>query len=105
MTRWANLVAVAVSVAVCGAAAGAQSPLTPDQLKYRPGRPNLDEVPIETLPVQGNVFLIAAGKSGNITAQVDDQGVLLVDSGRPDVSDEVLAQIRKLTSGPIKAIV
>ena len=105
MARWTNLVAVALGVVVSGAAAAAQSTLTPDQLKYRPGRPNLDGAPIETLPVQGSVFLIATGKSGNIAAQIDDQGVLLVDSGRPEVSGEVLAQIRKLTSGPIKAIV
>jgi glyoxylase-like metal-dependent hydrolase (beta-lactamase superfamily II) len=105
MARWTNLVTVAVGVVALGAAAGAQSTLTPDQQKYRPGRPNLDEAPVETLPVQGSIFLIAAGKSGNITAQIDDQGVLLVDSGRPGQSDEVLAQVRKLTAAPIKAIV
>ena len=91
---------VALGVTLC-----AQSSLTPDQKKYRPGRPNLDDSPIETLPVQGSVFLISAGKSGNITVQADDQGVLLVDSGRAELTDEVLAQIRKLTSAPIKAIV
>jgi cyclase len=105
MTRWANVAAVAATIFVLGAAAGAQSALTPDQQKYRPGRPNLDDAPIETLPVQGSVFMIAEGKSGNITVQVDDQGVLLVDAGRPGSSDGVLAQIRKLTAAPIKAIV
>ena len=108
MTLRATRTAVAafsVSVVVLGAVAGAQSVLTPDQMKYRPGRPNLDDSRVELLPVQGSVFLISTGKSSNIAAQIDDQGVLLVDSGRPEVSDQVLAQIRTLTSGPIKAIV
>jgi len=111
MTRRANLTAVAVLTAfavgavVLGAAAAAQSLLTPDQMKYQPGRPNLDDGPVELLPVQGSVFLISTGSSSNIAAQIDDQGVFLVDSGRLEVSDEVLAQVRKLTSGPIKAIV
>ena len=97
--------AFAVSVVVLGATAGAQSVLTPDQMKYRPGRPNLDDSRVELLLVQGSVFLISTGRSSNIAAQIDDQGVLLVDAAGADVSDEVLAQIRKLTAGPIKAIV
>lgn len=108
MKRWASQVtvaAIAASIVTLGAAVGAQSALTPDQLKYRPGRPNLDDAPVELLPVQGSVFLISTGAGGNIAAQIDDQGVLLVDSGRLEVSDQVLAQIRKLTVRPIRAIV
>jgi glyoxylase-like metal-dependent hydrolase (beta-lactamase superfamily II) len=97
--------AVAVSVVTLGAVVRSQSALTPDQLKYRPGRPNLDDSPVELLPVQGSVFLIATGKGSNIAAQIDDQGVILVDSGRQDVSDQVLAQIRELTDRPIRAII
>jgi len=104
-TRLTAAAAFAVSVVALGAAAGAQSALTPDQQKYRPGRPNLDDSRVELLPVQGNVFLISTGRGGNIAAQIDDQGVFLVDSGPLAASDEVLAAIRKLTSGPIKAIV
>jgi len=54
------LAAMAVT-AVCaiGIAVDAQSVLTPDQLKYRPVRPNLDETAVEILPVQGSVFLIS----------------------------------------------
>jgi glyoxylase-like metal-dependent hydrolase (beta-lactamase superfamily II) len=98
--------AMAVSVVLAlGAAAGAQSALTPDQLKYKPGRPNLDETGVELLPVQGSVFLISTGKGSNIAAQIDDQGVFLVDASREDVSASVLAQIRKVTDGRIKVIV
>lgn len=104
-TSQLTVAAFAASVLTLGVALGAQSALTPDQLKYRPGRPNLDDSPVELLPVQGSVFLVSTGKGSNIAAQIDDQGVILVDAGRPDVSDEVLARIRKLTDRPIRAII
>jgi glyoxylase-like metal-dependent hydrolase (beta-lactamase superfamily II) len=97
--------ALAASVVLLGVAVAAQSPLTRDQLKYRPTRPTLDADGVELLPVQGRVYLISTGTSSNIAAQIDDQGVILVDSGRPDVSEEVLARIRKLTDAPIRVIV
>jgi hypothetical protein len=53
--RQTAVAAFAMSVLVLGVAAGAQSVLTPDQMKYRPGRPNLDDAPVELLPVQGSV--------------------------------------------------
>ena len=34
---------------------------------------------IQTIPVQGNIYLLT-GAGGNITVQVGDQGVLLVDT-------------------------
>jgi glyoxylase-like metal-dependent hydrolase (beta-lactamase superfamily II) len=97
--------ALAVGIVALCAFPRAQTGLTIDQQKYRPGRPNLDDVPIETLPVQGAVYLIAAGKNANIVAQVDDQGVLLVDTGRTETSGDVLAQVRKLSAATIKAII
>jgi len=80
------------------------SPLTADQQRYRPGRPDLSLSGIEVLPVQGNVYLITTGKGSNIVAQVGDQGALLVDASLAEVSDQVLAEVRKLTKGPIKGI-
>lgn len=101
------MLAAMAAIVVCaiGVAVDAQSVLTPDQLKYRPGRPNLDETAVEILPVQGSVFLISTGKGCNIAAQIDDQGVLLVDASREDVSVDVLAQISKVTDRRIKVIV
>jgi cyclase len=95
----------ATVVFAIGAAAEAQSVLTPDQLKYRSGRPNLDATAVEILPVQGSVFLISTGKGCNIAAQIDDQGVLLVDASREEVSADVLAQIRTVTDRRIRVIV
>ncbi len=101
-----------IRVAVCAAtmitlsgSARAQATLTADQMKFRPGRPDLDDTPVELLPVQGSVYLISTGRSSNIAAQIDDEGVILVDAARPDVSDQVLTEIRKLTKLPIRAII
>lgn len=87
------------------ASATGQSSLTPDQVKFRPVRPDLDDTPVELIPVQGSVYLISTGKSSNIAAQIDEEGVILVDAARSEVSDAVLAQIRKLTRLPIRAII
>jgi cyclase len=95
----------AVAIVILNAGATAQSTLTPDQMKYRPGRPNFDDTPVAILPVQGSVYLISTGKSGNIAAQIGDEGVILVDAARADTSNDVLAQIRKLTTLPIRAVV
>ena len=58
---------------------------------------------IQVLPVQGNVYMLA-GAGGNIAVQVGDDGVLLVDSGLADLSDDVLATIRQLSNAPIRFI-
>jgi len=105
MTRMMLAAITATVVSAIGVGADAQSSLTPDQLRYRPGRPNLDATAVEILPVQGNVFLISTGKGCNIAAQIDDQGVLLVDASREDVSADVLAQIKALTDRRIRLIV
>ena len=63
-----------------------------------------DSEEIQVLPVQGNIYLIA-GAGGNITAQVGQQGVLLVDTGSAPLSGKVLSAIRKVSRGPIRLII
>jgi cyclase len=58
---------------------------------------------IQVLPVQGNIYLLT-GAGGNITVQVGEQGVLVVDTGLAQSSDKVLAAIRKLSDKPIQYI-
>jgi cyclase len=50
---------------------------------------------IQVLPVRGNVYMLL-GAGANITASVGRDGVLMVDAGRVQMSDQVLAAIRKL---------
>jgi glyoxylase-like metal-dependent hydrolase (beta-lactamase superfamily II) len=99
------VVIAAASWIVVAAQAPGTTGLTADQLKYRPGRPDLSKAAFEVLPVQGNVHLIVTGTGSNIVAQVGDQGALLVDASVPEVSDKVLAEVRRLTKGPIRGIV
>lgn len=113
MTRARTFASVAVAVVAAYASllvgdaqtpAAKQSALTADQQKYRPARPDLSLSGIEVLPVQGNVYLIATGMGSNIVAQVGDQGALLVDASLAEVSDQVIAEVRKLTRLPVKGI-
>jgi len=66
-----------------------------------------DGVALETLKVRGNVYMLA-NTLGNVTVQAGKDpghdGVLLVDSGPPAMAGRVLAEIRKLTSEPIRYI-
>lgn len=59
---------------------------------------------IGVLPVQGNVFMLV-GEGGNVTVQVGDEGVLVVDSLREELSDRLLATIRELSDGPIRYVI
>src|SRR5262252_2221444 len=52
--------------------------------------------PIEVLPVHGSVYMIA-GAGGNITVSVGRDGVLLVDTGLANMSDQVLDAVRRLS--------
>jgi cyclase len=59
---------------------------------------------IHALPVQGNIYMLV-GDGGNITMQVGKEGVLLVDTGVAQMSDQLLAAIRKITDKPIRYII
>jgi cyclase len=59
---------------------------------------------IHVLPVQGSVYMLV-GDGGNIAVQVGDQGPLVVDTGAGQLSDKVIAAIRKLSDKPIQFIV
>ncbi len=59
---------------------------------------------VHTLHVQGNVYMLV-GAGGNITAQVGDDGVLLVDTGNGQTASQVVAAVRALTDKPIRYII
>jgi glyoxylase-like metal-dependent hydrolase (beta-lactamase superfamily II) len=56
---------------------------------------------IQTVPVQGNVFLLVGG-GGNILVQKGEQGVLMVDSGRASMRERTLAAVRTVSDRPIR---
>src|SRR2546422_9819838 len=59
---------------------------------------------LELLHIRGNVSMLA-GAGANITVQVGNDGVLLVDSGAAPMTDKVLESIRTLSKGQVTYIV
>ena len=63
---------------------------------------------LHLLHVQGNVYMLV-GATGNITVQVGSDGILLVDTGVAQTSDQVIAMIQQLakplTSKPLRYII
>ena len=59
---------------------------------------------LELLPVQGSVSMLA-GAGGNITIQSGKDGILLVDTGSPAMSDKVIQAIRNFAKRQITYVV
>ena len=59
---------------------------------------------VELLHVQGDVYMIA-GAGANITVQVGEEFVIVVDAGLPEKSQEVLAAIRSVTDKHILYVI
>ena len=98
-----TLFAFGATVALSITVAAQQQIRTPKQMPF-PKNPDWAKLEVETLPVQGQISLIA-GAGGNIAVQTGDEGVLLVDSGYEQMSAKVLAAIRKLSSKSLTRIV
>jgi cyclase len=92
------------SVALLTAAASWQFTLAQQAPSAPPAAPNPVNVVVHVLHVQGKVYMLV-GAGGNITMQVGDDGVLLVDTGLAGTSDKVLAAIHSVTDEPIRYII
>ncbi|HEV3333792.1 MAG TPA: MBL fold metallo-hydrolase [Bryobacteraceae bacterium] len=70
------------------------------------GAANAQQAPAElhTLHVQGSVYMIT-GDGGNVTVQIGNDGILLVDTGLAQNADRLLAEVRKLSTAPIRYII
>jgi glyoxylase-like metal-dependent hydrolase (beta-lactamase superfamily II) len=65
---------------------------------------NLDDVEIHTLHVRDDIYMLV-GAGGNITVQIGDDGVLIVDTQFAPLSGKIVAAIAELTPKPIRYIV
>jgi glyoxylase-like metal-dependent hydrolase (beta-lactamase superfamily II) len=95
-----------LATAACGMFLSAQQPQqirTPRQVPL-PANPDFSKLQVQTLKVQGNVYLLA-GAGGNIAMQTGDEGVLLVDTGYEQMNGKVLEAVRKLSNKPIRTII
>ena len=59
---------------------------------------------IEVLPVRGNVHMLA-GAGGNITVHAGNDGVLVVDAGAADMTEQVWSAIQTISRRPLRYIV
>jgi glyoxylase-like metal-dependent hydrolase (beta-lactamase superfamily II) len=59
---------------------------------------------IEVLPVQGQVYMLVGG-GANVTAQVGDEGVLLVDAGSAAQSRKIVAALQRLAPHPVRFLI
>jgi cyclase len=102
MTAAAGLLATAA----CGIFLSAQQTQqirTPRQTPL-PANPDFSKLQIQTLKVQGNIYLLA-GAGGDIALQTGDEGVLLVDTGYEQMSGKIIEAIRKISNKPIRTII
>ena len=59
---------------------------------------------IHVLPVQGNVYMLV-GAGGNVAVQASAEGVMVVDTGTAQMTDKLLAAIKKLSDRPIRHVI
>jgi cyclase len=65
---------------------------------------------VALFPVQGDVSLLVGpggidGANANITVQTSRDAVVLVDSGRGQANDQILAAVRRISNRPIRFII
>jgi len=68
------------------------------------GGPTSDKSEIQVLHVQGRVYMLV-GAGSNITVQVGDDALVVVDTGVAQKSDAVLGAIRSISQKPILYII
>jgi cyclase len=61
-------------------------------------------VELAVLPVQGNVYMLV-GAGGNISVQIGDEGVLLVDTQFAPLAPRIMAEIERLSDRPVRFII
>jgi cyclase len=93
----------ALAIASLSTALHAQQVVTPRQTPF-PENPDFDELEIETLHVQGGVYVLT-GAGANIVVQIGHEGTLVVDAGYAQMSAKVLGAIRELSPNPIWTII
>jgi len=97
-------IALLVSAGFAGLISAQQPQVrTPRQMPMA-ANPDFTKMEVQTLHVQGNIYLIA-GAGGNIAVQAGDDGVLMVDTGYEKMSDKVMAALRKISTKPIRDII
>ena len=95
MYRLLSSVAIGGALAAITASSGfAERQAGPAQMAAR----------LEVLRVAGDVYLLA-GTGANVVVQAAEEGALIVDTSTEAASEQLIAEVRKLTSRPIRYII
>lgn len=103
MRQFATAVAVLASVFALSLPAAAAQKARSQPVKAPQGR-DFSKVEIQVIPVRGNVYMLV-GAGGNVTVQVGEDGVVLVDTMFAELSDKLLAAVAKLSNQPVRYII
>jgi glyoxylase-like metal-dependent hydrolase (beta-lactamase superfamily II) len=97
---------VAVVCALAGlAVAGLRAQTVPTLSAINQDWPETIKVDgIEILPVLKNVYMLAGG-GANVTIQIGDEGVVMVDTGAAGQSAKLQAAVRRLTRKPLRYLI
>jgi glyoxylase-like metal-dependent hydrolase (beta-lactamase superfamily II) len=87
--------AVSVAALVVSLPLDAQQRVQPSKFTRAPMTQAPPSGEVEVLPVRGNVYALF-GAGANIVVSVGNDGVLIVDAGRAEMSDKVLAAVQRL---------
>jgi len=86
---------VAIATLIVSLPLGAQRDVQPSKFTRAPMVQSPPSGEVEVLPIRGNVFAIF-GAGGNIVVSVGSDGALIVDAGRAEMADKVLAAVRQV---------
>ena len=68
-------------------------------------QPNVESVNVRSFHVQNSVYMLV-GSGGNVTVQVGDEGVLVIDTQYARMADKLLAEIKRIAGNkPIRYII
>jgi cyclase len=105
VTRSARRLAAAAYAGVFACAAMLSAQESPAVRALTEPWPTTEKVDgVEIVPVLKHVYMLV-GAGANVTVQIGDQGVTLVDSGSPGKTDALLAAVRHLTSKPLRYLI
>jgi glyoxylase-like metal-dependent hydrolase (beta-lactamase superfamily II) len=101
VSRFRHTIYLALMGGVVATATGLamQGPAQAGQNRAQAPRPAAASgVEVGILPVQGKVYMVNLGDV-NVTAQVGDDGILLVDSGPAEMADKLIAALQRRFEG------
>jgi glyoxylase-like metal-dependent hydrolase (beta-lactamase superfamily II) len=94
-TRTSVLLAILCAASVGQAVAAKKAPAVDAK------KPAVD-AQVTIVHVQGNIYMLAGGGGSNITVQIGDEGLVVVDASVPEMSEKLIAAIRTLTDKRIR---